>query len=436
MPAASPAEYATPHPIRLTVSDDLARNRLTVFFRLLLVIPHGIWIGLWGIAALFAALATWFAILMQGIAPEGLHNFLARYVKYVTQVYAYVYLAANPYPPFDGRPGYPVDVDVDPPRRQGRWGVAFRLILALPALIFGSTLAGSPTWSSYERRGGGVSGSALGSGGGLLIAVAFLGWFAILARGRMPRGLRDAAAYALSYAAQLWAYLLLLTDRYPDSDPERALGELPARSDPISLDVGGELRRSRLTVFFRLPLTFPHVVWLVLWGILALAAAIANWLATLLIGRSPAPLHRFLSRYARYLVHVYAFLYLIGNPFPGFAGAEGSYPVDLSIAPPQRQYRAKVAFRLLLAVPAFIVSSVYGAVMAVAALLGWFASLVTGSMPRGLRNAGALALRYSAQVNGYLFLLTDSYPYSGPCVPAVEQAAAERLAAPLLPEPS
>ena len=30
------------HPIRLVVTDDLKRSRLTVFFRLLLVIPHAI----------------------------------------------------------------------------------------------------------------------------------------------------------------------------------------------------------------------------------------------------------------------------------------------------------------------------------------------------------------------------------------------------------
>jgi hypothetical protein len=32
----------------------------------------------------------------------------------------------------------------------------------------------------------------------------------------------------------------------------------------------------------------------------------------------------------------------------------------------------------------------------------------------GLRNAGALDLRYAAQTHGYLLLLTDFYPYSGP----------------------
>ena len=38
----------------------------------------------------------------------------------------------------------------------------------------------------------------------------------------------------------------------------------------------------------------------------------------------PASLHRFLSRYLRYDVSVYAFLHVIANPFPGFAGAEGA----------------------------------------------------------------------------------------------------------------
>jgi hypothetical protein len=37
-------------------------------------------------------------------------------------------------------------------------------------------------------------------------------------------------------------------------------------------------------------------------------------------------------------------------------------------------------------------------------------------MPEGLRNIGAVALRYSGQANSYLFLLTDRYPYAAPAV--------------------
>ena len=43
LPAAAPDAPAS-HPIHLVVTDDLSRNRLTVFFRAILVIPHLIWV--------------------------------------------------------------------------------------------------------------------------------------------------------------------------------------------------------------------------------------------------------------------------------------------------------------------------------------------------------------------------------------------------------
>lgn len=62
-----------------------------------------------------------------------------------------------------------------------------------------------------------------------------------------------------------------------------------------------------------------------------------------------------------------------------------------------------------------------------AAFLGWFAALVTGRMPRSLRNAGWYAVRYSAQFGAYAWLLTDRYPFSGP--PAREEPAGIPVAA-------
>jgi hypothetical protein len=412
------------HPVRLVVSDDLTRERLTVFFRALLAIPHFIWLFLWSIAALPVAVANWLATLARGRSPAALHRFLAAYVKYVTQFYAYLHLAANPYPPFDGQAGYPVDVTIAPPARQNRASVAFRVILLLPGALLVGALVGDPA-SSFNSGRGSFSFNA-----GLLPVAALLGWFAIMARGRMPHGLRDAAAYALSYGAQFWAYALLLTDRYPDSDPLKAVPGLPLRADPIHLHVEDELRRSRLTVFFRLLLALPHVIWLQLWGILALLAAIVSWLATLFAGRSPAWAHRFLSAYLRYQFHVYAFLYLIANPFPGFVGKAGSYPLEIVVAARERQNRWKTGFRLILVLPALLLAGAYGGLSGLVALLGWFSSLARARMPRGLRNAGALALRYHAQTLGYVLLLSDAYPYGGP----VRDAAAEGLAGGTLPD--
>ena len=396
-------------PIRLVLSDDLKRSRLSVFFRALLFIPHLIWLFLWTIVAFLAAIANWPATLIRGRSPAVLHRFLAAYVKYVTQIFAYLNLAANPYPPFDGQDGYPVDLQIAPPSRQGRWSVAFRGLLIAPALLLAGALIGDP--SSGALSGGGA---VFDNTFGLMHVAALLGWFFIMAHRRMPRGLRDTVAYALSYGAQLWAYALLLTDRYPSSDPMSAVPELPAPTHPIRLELSGELRRSRLTVFFRLLLSFPHLVWLALWGILVLLVAIVNWLATLALGRSPERLHRFLAAYLRYQMHVYAFLYLIANPFPGFVGQPGSYPFEIHIAERAPQNRWKTAFRLLLVLPALLLASAYGTLAGLVALLGWFSSLARGRMPQGLRGAGALALRYQAQTTAYLLLLSDSYPYSGP----------------------
>jgi hypothetical protein len=397
-------------PIRLTVSDGLRRGHGSVFFRLWFALPFLIWLAIWAVAAFFAAIANWTVTLVMGRSHEPLHRFLARFVRYTTHVLAYVNLGAENLPSFDGKPGYPIDVEIDAPRRQNRWSVAFRIVLAVPAFLLASVLVGPG--SNYY---GAVS-PVLSLGGSLVGVAALLGWFVALARGRMPRGLRDLIAYGLSYGAQLWAYLLLLTDRYPSSDPLTAIGPLPTREDPVQLEARDDLRRSRLTVFFRLLLALPHLIWLALWGLVALLAAIVNWFVTLIAGVSPQALHRFLAAYVRYQLHVAAYLYLIGNPFPGFSGAEGSYPIELRIAERARQNRWTVFFRSVLALPALLIASAFGSLVFTVAVLGWFAALVTGRMPLGLRNAGALALRYMAQANAYLFLITGAYPYSGPCI--------------------
>ena len=109
------------HPVQLSVADDLVRSRLTVFFRILLAIPHFIWIVLWSVGVFFAVIIAWFAALFTGRLPQGLHDFLGMYVRYATHLGAYIGLAANPYPGFTGAPGYPIDVSI--PERQGqpRW---------------------------------------------------------------------------------------------------------------------------------------------------------------------------------------------------------------------------------------------------------------------------------------------------------------------------
>ncbi|MGH3071568.1 MAG: DUF4389 domain-containing protein [Gaiellaceae bacterium] len=409
------------HPVRLSVTDDLHRSRLTVFFRLLLAIPHFIWLLLWTVATLFAAIAGWVAALVIGRLPAGLHRFLSSYVRYTTHLGAYLSIAANPYPGFTGEPGYPVDVVLPEPQKQARWKIALRIVLAVPALILaamlGSGFGGSGGGGSYDDGGGGGKANWFASTGvgGVAAICAFLGWFASLTTGRMPVGLRNLAAYGLGYTAQTYAYALLLTDRYPNADPD-ALGpawELPPHPVRVAIDDDG--RRSRLTVLFRLLLAIPHIVWLVLWTVAVFLAAIANWFVALVRGRSASSLHRFLAAYVRYYAHVGAFLFLVANPFPGFTGTPG-YPIDVTVDGPERQKRWVTFFRFFLAIPALILNSGLGAALAIVGFLGWFAALVTGRMPTGLRNVGAFAVRYQAQTNAYWFVITDRYPHASPAL--------------------
>ena len=314
------------HPIRVVVSDDLQRSRLTVFFRLLLAIPHLFWFGLWSVGALVLAIPNWVVTLIKGRPPAGLHDFLARYVRYSVQLNAYIILAANPFPPFSGRPGkYPIDVEIDEAGPQSRWKTAFRLVLVIPALLVAVNFIGAG--GSYGGRG---AAGALGAvapraeyataPGGIFFFVSFLAWFGCMARGRMPQGFRDLLVYGLRYVAQVDGYLFLLTARYPDSNPGAPLAGLRPRPHPIDVRVEDEGRRSRLTVFFRALLVLPHLVWLALWSVAVVPAVFVGWFVALFGGRLPERLHRFFAAYVRYTLHVYAFLNLIGNPFPGFTG--------------------------------------------------------------------------------------------------------------------
>ena len=408
------------HPIGLLVEDDYRRNRLTVFFRLLLAIPLLIWFFLWTVAVVFGSIANWLISIFTCQPPRGLHRFMCSYVRYQAHLGAYLSLIGNPYPAFTGAAGeYPIDIRLpEEPVRQRRWTIFVRIFLAIPALIVSAALAGSPGGSFSSSAGGSNRRtSGFNGGGGLILACAFLGWFASLARGRMPKGLRDAGAYAIGYTAQSTAYVLLVTERYPNADPTEMLVAVTDRPPRHPVRVVGDpydLRRSRLTVFFRILLAVPHIVWLVLWGIAVILATIAQWFVTLFRGTPASGLHRFIATYIRYRLHVLAFILLVANPFPGFTGAPGTYPLEHEVEGPQHQNPLKTGFPIPLALHALLVNGALSGALVAAAVLTWFYALVKGSAPWGLRNLSAYALRYDAQTNAYGFLVTDRYPHASP----------------------
>jgi hypothetical protein len=80
----------------------------------------------------------------------------------------------------------------------------------------------------------------------------------------------------------------------------------------------------------------------------------------------------------------------------------------------EKRSRLTTFFRWLLAIPHWVVLTLWGIVASFAVFFAWFAIVITGKWPRGLYDFTASYVRYMTAANGYMNLLTDEYPpFSG-----------------------
>jgi 2-(1,2-epoxy-1,2-dihydrophenyl)acetyl-CoA isomerase len=197
------------HPVSLVVHDDLRRWRLTAALRALLVLPHALALAAWTLLAIVVALVNSVITLIKGRSPDSLHGWNERFVRYWVHVNAYQFLVADPFPKFRGWHGtYPIDLEVAPATTQSRWKTILRPILGIPPYIFAYVLMI------------------------VVEVVSIIGWFVAIAMGRYPRGFRDLSAYALRFNAQTYAFLFLLTDRWPTLSADEAT--TPASSSTVA----------------------------------------------------------------------------------------------------------------------------------------------------------------------------------------------------------
>src|SRR5436305_4374530 len=108
------------YPLRFEADYAESRSRLTTFVRLILAIPHWIFLCLWAFAGFFAIVVAWFALLFTGSWPPALYQFVAALMRYATRVHSYIFLLTDEYPPFDGgeHPEYPVRLFVGAPQAE------------------------------------------------------------------------------------------------------------------------------------------------------------------------------------------------------------------------------------------------------------------------------------------------------------------------------
>ncbi|HSL73385.1 MAG TPA: DUF4389 domain-containing protein [Ilumatobacteraceae bacterium] len=213
-PPGGGASLDAPYPARLTVDYPEELSRLSTAFRIILVIPiavvlgivtnsgsstvetsDGEWVTTTGtsiVAALF--FATLLMILFRQRYPKWWFDFLVELNRFSARVGAYFALLTDRYPStvdeqsvhleFD----YPDDVERD----LNRWLPLVKWLLAIPHFIILFFL-----WI-------------------LAFVVVVIAWFAILFTGRYPRGLFDFVVGVGRWSLRVYAYaFLLVTDRYP-----------------------------------------------------------------------------------------------------------------------------------------------------------------------------------------------------------------------------
>ena len=164
-------------------------------------------------------------------------------------------------------------------------------------------------------------------------------------------------------------------------------------------------------------LAIPHFFILYFVGLVASVCVFIAWFAILFTGKLPEGLARFAVMLIRYQTRVTTYSMFLQEEYPPFEypsdGADdGSYPrmrVDMDPAWTDRN-RVTTFFRPLLVIPQLIVLAFVGLAAWVVLVIAWFAVIILGRWPDGLRDFLLGYFRWTVRVNGYAMLLVDEYP--------------------------
>jgi hypothetical protein len=185
--------------------------------------------------------------------------------------------------------GYPAAFEADYRDRRSRLTAFFRLILAIPLLI----------WTYVY--------------GILATIVVIVAWFAIVITGRYPQGLYDFESGFVRYLARFTAYLALLTDGYP------SFGGSEDATYPVRMRFDGPLEHySRLRTGFRFILAIPIVFVRYVMQLMLEIGAIGAWFVILVTGGMPRGLFDLMVLANSYIARSDAYLMLLTETYPPF----------------------------------------------------------------------------------------------------------------------
>ena len=186
MPKKSSQTYAA----RLDIDYPDRLNRLTTFFRPILMIPIAILLGLLSSGLAFATLLM---LVFRVKYPRWWFDFARELARLNARVGAYAALLTDRYPSTTKDQAVHLDIDYpDADKDLSRWLPLVKWFLAIPHYVILVVL------------------------GFFAFFAIVIAWFAILITGRYPRGLFNFVVGVFRWSIRVRAYMyLLVTDQYP-----------------------------------------------------------------------------------------------------------------------------------------------------------------------------------------------------------------------------
>ena len=178
---------ASDYPVQLSIDYPESSNRLTAFFRFILIIPVFILSAVLGAPKFLAPLLM---LLFAGKFPRWWFDWNLQVLRFSARVNAYFGLMQDEYPSTEAEQS--VHLEIEYPEDLNRFLPLIKWLLAIPHFIVLMVL------------------------GIVSLALTTIAWFAILFTGRYPRELFYFNLGIARWSVRVNAYALaLMTDRYP-----------------------------------------------------------------------------------------------------------------------------------------------------------------------------------------------------------------------------
>lgn len=175
------------------------------------------------------------------------------------------------------------------------------------------------------------------------------------------------------------------------------------------LDVPAPGQQRRWTVFLRWLLLIPQFIVVAVLSFAAFFVMIVGWFAALVLGRLPDPIASFLGDVLAYQTRVTASSTLLVDRYPPFAFDARDYPVRIELRRTPLN-RLAVFFRIILMIPAAIVSGLAQSGWFAIGWVFWIITVVLGRLPEPVFAATAAVVRYRMRFSAYAMMLTPVYP--------------------------